>query len=78
VRNNHGDHAVQFLAKDQIIAINYPVQTYPEKVTALNLDKTPQVAGTLLGIKGQYLLLDSGVLNIRKYSGYKIRLHIRD
>ena len=30
--NNHGDDAVQFLANDQIIAINYPVTAYPEKV----------------------------------------------
>ena len=78
IQNNHGDDAIQFLANDQIIAINYPVQTYPEKVKALNLDKDPQVTGTLLGIKGQYLILDSGVLNVRKYSGYKVRMHTRD
>ena len=75
--NNHGDDAVQFLANDQIIAINYPVTAYPEKVKALNLDKTAEITGTLLGIKGQYLILDSGVLNVRKFSGYKIRLHTR-
>lgn len=78
VLNNHGDDAVQFLANDQIIAINYPVTAYPEKVKALNLDKTAEISGTLLGIKGQYLILDSGVLNVRKFSGYKIRLQTRD
>lgn len=78
VVTNHGDDAVQFLAHDQIIAINYPVITYPEKVKALNLDKSAEIAGTLLGIKGQYLIFDSGVLNIRKFSGYKIRLLTRD
>jgi len=25
----------------------------------------------LLGIKGQYLILDNGVLNVRKYGGYE-------
>jgi hypothetical protein len=75
---NHGDDAVQFLANDQIIAINYPVTTYPEKVKALNLDKTAEITGTLQGIKGQYLIFDSGVLNVRKYSGYKIRLLTQD
>ncbi len=54
------------------VAIAYPVEQYPAKVASLNLDKTPQVAGTLLGIKGQYLILDSGVLNIRKFAGYRI------
>ena len=74
LNNNHGDDAVQYLANDQVIAINYPVTLYPEKVNALNLDKTAEITGTLLGIKGQYLIFDSGVLNVRKYSGYKIRL----
>ena len=50
----------------------YPVLEYPEKVTAINLDKNPQAEGTLLGIKGQYLILDTGVLNVRKYGGYEI------
>jgi hypothetical protein len=36
------------------------------------LEKTPQIEGTLLGIKGQYLILDNGVLNVRKYGGYEI------
>jgi hypothetical protein len=26
----------------------------------------------LHGIKGQYLLLDTGVINIRKFSGYEV------
>lgn len=54
------------------VEIRYPVTEYPEKVRAHNLDKTPQVTGTLLGIKGQYLILDSGVINIRKFSGYRV------
>ena len=35
-------------------------------------------SGTLLGIKGQYLILDSGVLNIRKYTGYELELTTPD
>lgn len=54
------------------VTIRYPVKNYPEKVTALNLDKQPLIVGELLGIKGQYLILDSGVLNIRKYAGYRV------
>ncbi len=52
----------------------YPVQRYPEKVKAHNFDKTPIVEGVLDGIKGQYLILDNGVLNIRKFGGYEISL----
>jgi hypothetical protein len=45
---------------------------YPLKVSSLNLDKTPDVSGQLLGIKGQYLILDTGVINIRKYTAYQV------
>jgi len=57
-------------------AFRYPVLEYPAKVTAINLDKTPRAEGTLLGIKGQYLILDTGVLNVRKYGGYEIELSV--
>jgi hypothetical protein len=30
----------------------------------------------LLGIKGQYLILDAGVLNIRKFAGYHVTLAV--
>ena len=30
--------------------------------------------GTLLGIKGQYLIFDTGVINLRKYGGYDLTL----
>jgi hypothetical protein len=40
----------------------------------LNFDKQPLIEGVLQGIKGQYLILDTGVLNIRKFGGYHIEL----
>jgi hypothetical protein len=36
------------------------------------LDKDPDVSGILKGIKGQYLILDSGVINIRKFTSYEV------
>jgi hypothetical protein len=54
--------------------IDFPVSQYPLKVKSFNLDKAPLVEGVLLGIKGQYLIFDSGVINIRKYAGYHIEL----
>lgn len=64
--------AVEPLTDGIAVDINYPVTEYPKKVTAHNFDKTSEVSGQLLGIKGQYLILDTGVLNIRKFGGYKI------
>ena len=49
----------------------YPVDHFPAKVMSFNLDKDPVAGGVLLGIKGQYLLFDTGVINLRKYTGYR-------
>ena len=54
------------------IRIAYPVAKYPAKIASFNLDKAPEVRGELLGVKGQYLILDSGVINMRKYGGYEL------
>lgn len=69
-----GDGGMQFLDNEKIVDINYPVETYPTKVSSLNFDKTPEITGILNGIKGQYLMLDKGVLNMRKFGGYKLEL----
>ena len=53
---------------------SYPVLEYPHKVSSFNFDKTPEVGGTLLGIKGQYLIFDGGVINMRKFAGYQVRV----
>lgn len=62
------------LDTDNTQAIHYPVLHYPQKPTAINLDKEPEISGCLEGIKGQYLLIDGRVLNIRKFSGYGVDL----
>ena len=54
--------------------IDYPVLEYPKKIASHNFDKQETVEGRLMGIKGQYLIFDTGVINIRKFSGYRIRL----
>jgi DNA-directed RNA polymerase subunit F len=60
---------------DEITEINYPVLEYPQKVKSLNFDKIDKVKGKLMGIKGQYLIFDEGlVLNIRSHSGYRVKL----
>jgi hypothetical protein len=59
------------------ITLHYPVLEYPKKIQSLNLEKKNNVSGVLLGIKGQYLILDTGVINIRSVSGYKVTFDIR-
>lgn len=60
-----------FTEDDTIESFAYPVHEYPLKVKSLTFDKESIVEGTLLGIKGQYLLLDGGrVINLRKHTGY--------
>jgi Protein of unknown function (DUF2797) len=54
----------------------YPVLQWPVKVSSLNLDKNPVAGGILQGIKGQYLIFDVGVINMRKYSGYRVEVAV--
>jgi hypothetical protein len=72
----HGIGAVTELLDSPEVSIQYPVLEFPTKVSAFNLDKTPNVEGTLLGIKGQYLIFDAGVINMRKYGGYQLSLQV--
>jgi hypothetical protein len=72
LQQRFGLQAIQPLPDAEMLGIAYPVLQYPAKIVSLDLDKTPAISGTLLGIKGQYLMLDTGVINIRKYGAYHI------
>ena len=69
-----GFFAISVLKGIDPVSIDYPVPAYPEKITSLNFDKEQVVSGTLKGIKGQYLIFDSGVINLRRFSGYEVEL----
>lgn len=74
LQREHGLQAVTPLEGQAETQISYPVLEYPTKVKSFNLDKDPLVVGSLLGIKGQYLIFDTGVINMRKYGGYQLKL----
>jgi len=74
LQQQFGLQAISALEEQQQTLISYPVLEYPAKVTSFNLDKSPCAGGTLLGIKGQYLIFDAGVINMRKYGGYELSL----
>lgn len=75
LQQRFGLQAIQPLHDAEPLDITYPIEAYPAKITSFNLDKDPLAEGTLLGIKGQYLMFDTGVINIRKYTAYQLAVH---
>jgi hypothetical protein len=57
---------------EEVVDLSFPVEQFPTKITSFNFDKDPQVSGVLQGIKGQYLIFDTGVINIRKFTAYEV------
>ncbi|TDO96835.1 DUF2797 domain-containing protein [Marinomonas balearica] len=79
LQTEFGIEAIEDLSdKNETHEFHYPVLEYPTKITSINAEKTPLVEGTLMGIKGQYWILDTGVINIRKYTGYEAKLAIQE
>ncbi len=72
------DEALPYFIEDNTEThINFPVEHYPEKVKSLNLSKTPNYSGKLVGIKGQYFIFeDNTVFNVRANEGSVIELRI--
>ncbi len=75
LQKTHGVQSIQVIDDGDEYEFEYPVLQYPTKVTTHNLDKQASVEGVLQGIKGQYLILDSGVINVRKFGAYEIELY---
>ncbi|MBT8273863.1 MAG: DUF2797 domain-containing protein [Bacteroidia bacterium] len=70
-------------AKDYYIENNkethmeFPVLKFPEKPKSLNLGKSPNYSGKLVGIKGQYLIFeDETVFNVRSNEGLVVEIAI--
>jgi hypothetical protein len=72
LQKRFGLQAIQPIANAEVQDFRYPVLEYPTKVKSMNFDKMPVVEGVLKGIKGQYLILDVGVINIRKFTAYEV------
>lgn len=72
LQQRFGLQAIQPVGDAEVVEIRYPVEAYPTKVASHDLEKTPVVEGILKGIKGQYLILDTGVINLRKYTAYQV------
>lgn len=58
---------------DVVYRVSYPIIQLSDKVRSVNLGKVNAIEGKLVGIKGQYLIFESGiVINIRNHSGYVV------
>ncbi len=57
---------------EEVVELDFPISEFPSKISSFNFDKTPEVTGVLKGIKGQYLIFDTGVINIRKFTSYEV------
>ena len=75
LQERFGLQDIQPCGDAECFEFDFPVLEYPVKIVSHNLDKNPHVEGQLLGIKGQYLIFDTGVINIRKYTGYQAELY---
>lgn len=71
-----GQHEAEVL-EPEIWTFTYPALEWPTKVKSLGLEKLERVEGRLMGIKGQYWILDTGVVNIRKHSGWCVTVEAR-
>ena len=66
-----------YIASNSETNIHFPVLQYPKKPKSLNLDKTPDYTGKLVGIKGQYLIFeDETVFNVRSSEGYVVAISV--
>lgn len=62
------------ITRRRLSNFTYPVTESPSEIKSLDLVKLARFESRLIGIKGQYLLFDDGVLNVRKFSGHQIEV----
>ena len=71
-----GFFAISILNGLEPVEIRYPVLEHPATPRSFNFEKETTVGGVLQGIKGQYLIFDQGVINLRRFAGYEVELRL--
>lgn len=74
INEEANEEVVQYIEDAPVVEITYPILNYPKKIKSVSFDKQKVISGKLQGIKGQYLIFDDSVLNMRKHSGYLINV----
>lgn len=72
----HPEFKQYFIDNTEVINLNFPINNYPEHILQnINMEKMKKYKGILKGIKGQYMIFESGdVLNIRKHGGFLVNI----
>ncbi len=66
-----------FIASNTETNIDFPVFQYPEKPKSLNIEKSQEFTGKLVGVKGQYLIFeDQTVFNVRANEGKVVGIDV--
>jgi len=73
-----GEDFEPFIAdNDEVVQFVYPAVDWPLSIKTASLDRVPSIEGTLVAVKGQYLVWDTGVaLNIRSHAGYEVVVQV--
>lgn len=72
------EHLKQYIFKESVEwHFNYPIKHQIDKVKSIVL-KNPNdcFQGELWGIRGQYLITEKGVFNVRSHSGYRVKMKV--
>lgn len=68
-------HVAWVLADEAPTTLDYPLLAQPAKLKSVNLSDVPNVRRRLVGVRGQYLLFEEGlVFNVRRHTGYEVIL----
>ena len=67
-----------FNSNSEVIKINFPVISYPDKPKSLKIKKDTSFSGKLKGLKGQYLIFENNdVLNFRAHEGHVFKISVK-
>ena len=75
LQGEHGINALQVVKDAKPSHFKYPIHKLG-KIKSIKLDKKELLEGQLLGIKGQYLILDHAVINMRGHTSFHVSLSI--
>ncbi len=64
----------RWLTGEAVTTIRYPVTRYGATTRLTLTPQQDRIEGLLVGIKGQFLLFDRGVFNVRQHRSYHVRV----
>lgn len=66
-----------FIENNKETQLQFPVVQYPKKIKSLNLEKALHFKSKLMGVKGQYLIFENGIVfNVRNHEGFVVKLSV--